>query len=35
MLEIREIKVEEGKICCDIAEKMFNKTNVSKVISPT
>lgn len=35
MLEIREIKVEEGNICCDIAEKMFNKTNVSKLISPT
>lgn len=34
MLEVWEIKVEEGKICCDIAEKMFYKTNVSMLMSP-
>lgn len=31
---IWEIKVEEGMICCDIAEKLFYKTNVSMLISP-
>lgn len=35
MLQVQEIKVGEGKICYDIAEKMFHKTNVSMLISPT
>lgn len=33
MLEVGEIKVEEGKIYCDIAEKMFYKKNVLVLIS--